>query len=506
MTVQELSSQHRRYVELSDRFRAAWAFHQFIGSLNKVLLDGPEPRYPVDFQSVYSALRELSGQLTAAHSAQVRERLNQLEPQLELLVKTLVLEDSKVSPASLRQFFSRVKNTNVKVLSQLAKFYVYAFDDESWTADRADKVDFLLTRISLDADGGEQVDIGSDAQIVRNLVSGLWTLVGRNLEAREVQRVRGEIAGIQREIAALESLDELNENHVVTRYRELKHGLGRSFFHPEVVTTLLETNRRLRESIRRLYHIEEQRILSEFQRVLDLERQGPADFELGLEIAEFRGEIDRFEAQLQRDELSLIDLKRLRERTRSLLARLDGRTRGVGEPAPELLAVTAPVAVPEPETLIAEPYRQLFEALEATGEDERPEAIVLRPDLFSFRLEVREVEAFRRLAGATPDPGRERFLLEAAALRVRLADQVTEIRSLLDESAVTGVAPVYTAGRRLSRLADRFVRLFDHHVEQAIEAGDATEARELYWLKMRLMRDHAGHWLLVHKPARHLAG
>jgi len=37
-TVQELSVLHRRYADISHRFRAGWTFHQFLQSLGKTLL------------------------------------------------------------------------------------------------------------------------------------------------------------------------------------------------------------------------------------------------------------------------------------------------------------------------------------------------------------------------------------------------------------------------------------------------------------------------------------
>ena len=37
-TVQELSVLHRRYADISHRFRAAWTFHQFLQSLGKSVL------------------------------------------------------------------------------------------------------------------------------------------------------------------------------------------------------------------------------------------------------------------------------------------------------------------------------------------------------------------------------------------------------------------------------------------------------------------------------------
>ncbi len=508
MTVQELNSQHRRYIELSDRFRAAWAFHQFVASLNKVLLHAGEPRYPVDFQEVYSSLRELSSQLTATHTREVKERLDEIEHQLQLLTEVLTAEDSKVSPASLRQFFARVKNTNIKVLGQLAKFYLYSFRETEWSPDRVDKMDFLLSRIAADTGGTGPADIGSDHQSLLELIQGLWGMLGGEAgsevapgKCQEIQQIRGKIEQVK-------SLDELNDSQLIARYREIKHGLGKLFFHPDVAAAIVETNRQLRETIRRLYEGEENRIHSEFQRVLDLERQVPADYELGIEVAEFRNEIDHFESQLRREELSLTDLRRLRERTRSLLGKLDGRgggtTVGADLEALDAGGSASPVLgreTTEADSLLAPYFRRVSEALEGSDRSESARAVVLRPDVFPLRLEPREVVAFRRLAdGIAENPARERFLLESAALRVCLNEQVSEIRSLWDESATTGDAPVVQQGLRVARLATSFVHRFDNYLDQAVLEGEASEAQMLQWLRMRLLRDYSGHWLLVHKP------
>jgi hypothetical protein len=505
-SVQELTHQHKRYIDLSDRFRAAWAFHQFITSLSKILLDGSEPKYPVDFQEVYSSLKELSSQLTPTQAEAIRGRLDRIEGQLASLVKVLVAEDSKVSPSLLRQFFSRVKSTNGRVLAQLAKFYVYAFQAEGWTTDRMDKMDFILSRVAADAGGVATSDIGADRQTPGEVIQGLWGLLGLEARLEEVVAARRAIEEVRDAILAAPSLDELTQQQWVMRYRELKHKLGLLFFHPEVIEQILTTNQRLKETIRRLYQIEESRILSDFQRVLDLERQGPADYELGLEISSFKSEIDRFEHQLQREELSLVDLSSLRERTRSLLQRLDGRRSQGAErlAAAEVSAAPMEVRAESWGSGILTSYQlRLVEALDGTLPEESPFTVVLQPEIFPFRLEPREIVAYRRIGrqeGA--DLACETFLLEAAALRFCLNEQAGEIRSLMDETATTGQAPIFSQGLAASRLGDAFLRRFEHYQDQAVSDGDLAEAQALQWLRMRLMRDHAGHWLLVNKPLR----
>ncbi|HSN87353.1 MAG TPA: hypothetical protein VL025_11380, partial [Thermoanaerobaculia bacterium] len=67
-TVQELGALHRRYADISNRFRAGWTFHQFLQSLGKSLLQRSEDPYSTDFQDLYASLKEISQSLNASES------------------------------------------------------------------------------------------------------------------------------------------------------------------------------------------------------------------------------------------------------------------------------------------------------------------------------------------------------------------------------------------------------------------------------------------------------
>lgn len=506
MSVQEINLLHRRYVDLSDRFRAAWAFHQFVGSLHKILLGGEQPEYPVDFQEIYSDLKEVSQQLNASSRELVRGKLDGVDRQLARLTLALLAEDSRIEPSALRLFFTRVKNADSKILTQLAKFYLYSYEGAGWPVDRLDKLDFLVTRVAADrsSDGG----VAADREATRELLKGLWQMVGAVEPAADLvtERCRS-IREIRSEVEAVLDLDDLNTRQVVPRFREIKHCLGVLFFHPDVQMAILETNLKLGERIQELYQKEEQRLFTDYQRISDLEREMPADTELAGELADFRKEIESFEQRLGQQDLSLDELTRLRERMRTLLPRL-ARKRQEAESGMErtgsgLTSVGGPPvdAADRVEKWIRPYYERLVEALHDTSADESPRAVILKPEIFPFRLEPREVVAYRRRAsGSGAEAEVERFILDAAALRVRLNEEMEEIRGLLDDTATTGQAPIFGQARESTRLADRYLRRFGHYLEQAVLAGDLEEARSLQHLRMRFMREHASLWLLAHKP------
>jgi len=507
MSVQEIQRLHGRYTDLSNRFRSAWAFNQYLESLRKVFTgDGDGDRIDAadEFQEVYAKLKSISGRLGGPDVASLEDELDAVGLRLGELTSALVAEDNRVPPETVRQFFLRVKNQGDNLLTQLVKFYVYVADGAAWPEDRLDKADFLLTRISGDRDDAGRFTLIERGRL-RELITGLWSLLGA-AEPRDdlVERSIEAIRGLRDGVSAVSGLDELNNRRIVPRYRELKHRLDRYLFHPKILVELLETNLTFKNVIRQLYSVEERRITAEYQRVFDLEREVVVDAELEDELRQFRSEVEVFERRLQEDEVKLDELARLRSQVRSLSARLSERSRHAG--AGPLEGGPPPVddddLVPADE-ILAEPVERLCAALDETDPEMPPVRVVLQSSIYPLRLEPREVVARRRLTQEETDGGGgqlERTILEAAALRLAINEQVEEIRSLLDETAVTGDAPVFVRSRKTLRLASGYVARLEDAMQQALLHGHTAEAQALLVLRMRLLRDYTGGWLLVVKP------
>ncbi|MGH9360520.1 MAG: hypothetical protein ACRD2T_01280 [Thermoanaerobaculia bacterium] len=514
-TVQELSALHRRYADLSHRFRSAWTFHQFLQSLAKSGVHGAAGDLAADFQTLYGELKEISEKLSAAESERVRTRLDAIEARLGTLVATLDAEDNRLPPSALRQFFQRVRQYDEKILTQLVKFYLYARPDE-WPPDRLDKIDFLLTRLCGEEDERNNRFVLRDRRHLGEIFRGLWALIGAGASPfEEVRQRRDAIEALRQEALGIEDLDQLNDKRLVRRYRDLKHSLGVLYFEPDVLVAVQETNLVLKSRVQRLYRQEERRIVDEYQRVFDLEREVPVDMQLDQELTQFRQDIERFEQELRRDEMSLEHLAQIRQWVRSLVPRLTdaltaGRSASGGGSQPALTAtgeiqvdsgellVARPTSYPE---LLAEPFQRLVSLLLEQDPELRPEAVVLRPGVFTLRIEPREVVAHRRLhSKELCDRELELFLCEAAALRILLNEEAQEIAGILDETSATGEAPIFDRARLAASAADDFMWRFHHLLATALTAGAVDDGRELQLLQMRLMRDYAGLWLLAYKP------
>lgn len=521
MTVQELSTLHRRYIDISDRFKSSWTFHQFLQGLHKLMSGGDLGQYATEFQAVYGLLKEVSQHLTATSTDRVRNELEMVERRLTDLNRWLLEEDIKVTPGQLRVFFQRVRNYNESILVQLAKFYVYLRPTLDWTQDHHDKLDFLITKVAEEAQGPQGPWVLQERSKVKQMFSGLWSLVGvEQAEQREVDEARSRIEDIRGRMLRTETFDQLTEGELIGEYRRFKFQLGRQFLHPDVLLAAVETNLALRNHIQQLYRREEQRIVADYQRIFELERMVAVDTQLDLELAAFRQEVEHFEHNLQNETLSLEELRRLRQHVRTLIPRLTGvqdsaqlfseptSEAGDGDAGDAPVPVTAShqqeaeeAAVPAwGEPLLRGHYDRLITSLAGVTREVSAKVAAFSPELFPFRLEAREIVAYRRLSGddGGVDRTRESFLLWAAALRARAQGEIEEIRSILDDTAVTRDAPVFTRARQSIRLADLFIRRFEHEIEQTVLQG-GDDGRDLLVLRMRLVRESAGLWLLVYK-------
>lgn len=534
MSVQELSLLHRRYIDLSDRFKAAWTFHQFLQGIHKVFSDADVGRDAIDFQTVYANLKSVSQNLNASATKPLREQLERVEAELARKIERLLVEDSRVSPGLLRQFFQRVANYNDKILLQLLKFFVYNEGSQGWDQDRVDKVDFLLTKLAEEVAQLERDPIERSETRLGDILHSLWALLHAGLVSDDkVTHRLGEVTGLRTEMASVRDLDDLNDRRLVTRFRELKHGLGKTYLEPQLAQAIVEANRSFREAIQRLYRIEEQRIHAEFNEVFQLERDADLDPELEKDLGRFRSEMEKFERHLEESNLRLEDVASLRQQVRSLLPRLrrsaaqrTGAHAALEMPKTEEAAPSpspAPAAAerpakesvegrrPAPATagerfalhgafaeFLANDFRHLLDVLQSSDSHASPRAVAVTPEAQRLRLQPREVVAFRRLQeDGSCDEELERFLLECAAVRARITREAEEIVSSVGDASSNGQRELIAEARRTTRLADSFQCRLEHYVHQALEAGDGGEAKTLQFLRMRLMRDYTGLFLLT---------
>lgn len=520
MSVDQLSELHQRYVDLSNRFKAAWTFHQFLQGLSKVFKEAGIEADSISFQEIYAELKEISKDLSTATMDKASQELDGIDRELGGRVEKLAEENTKVSPTLVRQFFGRVKSYDERILAQLLKFLIH-IRDGAWNDDELDKIDFLLTRL-----GEELQELGvgpveRNPQKTLEVLAGLWQAMNEEDPGAEaVSDIVKEVHTLREAFSQIESLDQFNELGVIRGYRRLKHGLDHLLFHPAVAVEIVDANLFLRRTIAEFYRREEQRIAAEYQEVFELERGAPTvDTELDGDLQSFRGEVENFERSIEEDDVKLDTVARIRERARGLAPRLreagaaqisdagtsdmqlsaldaveEGWERGLPElrPTEPLRIRTAHAA------LLADPLRQILKVLENSEWGSSPRTVAISPDAQPLRIEAREVLAYRRLhvdRGFEQDL--EQFIVEAAAVRVLITSHAEEIIGMVDRIEDMS-ASIFERSRATCRLAGQFEHRFEYFIQQLVADGALDEARTLQFLRMRLLRDYSGLWLLVY--------
>ncbi len=523
MSVDQLSELHQRYVDLSDRFKASWTFHQFLQGLAKVFKEAGIQPDEVSFQDIYGDLKSASKDLNTASMDSASDQLDAIEKELDARVEVLAEENTKVTPTLVRQFFGRVKTYDERILAQLLRFYIH-IREATWSDDELDKIDFLLTRLGEELQEFGKEPLERNPQRTREVLAGLWQAMSVDDPGQDaVNDIIKEVHTLREAFAQIEGLDQFNELGVIRGYRRLKHGLDELVFHPSVAIEIVDANLFLRRTIETFYRREEQRIAAEYQEVFELERGAPGvSTELDGELQSFRGEVESFERSIEQDDVKLDAVARIRERARGLAPRL--RAAGAEQIAVnesgngEELRLSALDAVEEgwenglPESkpaeplrirtayaaLLADPLRQLLKVLENSEWTASPRVVATSVDAQPLRIEAREVLAYRRLhVDAGFETELEQFIVEAASVRILITSHAEEIIGMVDRIEDMS-ASIFERSRATCRLAGQFEHRFEYFIQQLVADGALNEARTLQFLRMRLLRDYSGLWLLVY--------
>ncbi len=512
MTTPDIAVLHRRYVDLASRFKSAWTFHQFLQGIQKFFTEVEIGRYPSDFQEIHSTLKSIADNLSGGEGDKLDRQLDQVERQLAQMTGILSATDSRVSASLLRQFFDRVKNFDEQILAQMVRFYLANSSETSLGGERQDKLDFLVSKLSKELDRVTGLYVLRDRTRLRELFEGFWAaLPGVEIDDGMLASRRAQVEEFRRELGGLGSFEALTGSGFIQRYRDLKHEMGRYLFHPELMVAVVESNLAVKNKVRQYYRSEEQRILDESNRILELESEVGSDPPLAAEISDLRQSMEHLERSQQRDNVKLGDLDLLRRQVGELAPRLAAR-RELRDSrqdialsiaaSPEARAAMGEIASAQARSMADSHLQEIIQALDSTDSKDDPKAVALARDIYHLRLEPREIVAYRQIyVSHIGDTEVETFLLEAAALRLRINQEAAEIAELLDETAVTKDAPVFERARATTRAADAVVQRFSSVIDVAVQDGNFIEAQQLQLLRMRLIRDYSGLWLLVNRPA-----
>lgn len=312
------SPQHleRRYVSLAAGLKACWAFERFYDRLRRAHPRDDLEDPGVDFSTAQSELTSIAQDLQTTDNNHVAPRFDRLEAELRCGAARLSAQDSRIGAADLRRFLSRVRRLDEDLLLGMLSFYQFSNRGESWSGDRVDKVDFLMSRL------GEQISgplLRRDMLRLRSALAMLWEMASVEPPRPHVVRaLRQEVREIGSRLPSVHSFDELEEVELLGSYRRLKHGIGRLLVEPSVAQAVLRTNAALGRAMQRFYGDEEWSIAADLARFARLEETSDLSAALGLELGRVRRDLERIEEGRRVDDVRFETVQRVRRRVKAL--------------------------------------------------------------------------------------------------------------------------------------------------------------------------------------------
>ena len=503
----EVNPVNQRYRTLSNRYKAAWTFHRFMLGLRKFFGGRELDDRTDDFRSLYQRLREVSGRFDDLDIARVVEKLSKIGGLLDGLIDDLDEQDRKISASLVRLFFQRVKTQDERILIDLIRFYLEAQRDRDWNPERADKVDFLLSRLGRGVVGS---DGGGDRKRLHRMLDGIsdYAKEGAGFDSQKVANRLKLIRAVASELEQVESFEELTERDLVSHYRNLKHGLGAMVFEASILPLIVSTNLAVAARVTELTDRAQAKIFEDYERVSGLQERGLLGQELAESVSKLHGQVGSFKKQVDSGTLRIGAIAEIQNSVLGLVQRIG---LGAGAAAAEAGRHFGPDVTAAVESILvtSSELELLGATLEAVVASFRGPQPAARHEVGSSSKgllvppSARELEALDRLAGDhAGDVDLERFLVAAFCLRLRLGQLGEQLQSSVDE-ADTGVREAMRRNADAClRLGDLYLRRFDHFLDFAsfLEEGRAVGRHGgdgVRNSKMRLMRVYSELWLAV---------
>jgi hypothetical protein len=316
--------------------------------------------------------------------------------------------------------------------------------------------------------------------------------------------------------------------------------------HPSVLTQVVGTNIEAKNRFRQLYQDVEVRILEDTNRIFEIERyleRNPnlAHPELMRQIERFRESRQHFDSRRRDDNLKKEDILELRNAMLAVLEEFDpmragsvamstasvahlGATGDSGEPTRSGIDDDALEEVEEIEedqdvgtgigpsdatslgellpsdSLLDESLHKIMFALELVAWDRSPEQAAHATELHRLQLEPWEVGAYRWLAvhaqGAeTLERHLQLFFLTAAALRVKMEEEASEIARLAEHGIADRLIDLLERSAQSLERAREIERRFQWFVDDILYRGDTERLEQVFRSRFRLLKAYATLWL-----------
>lgn len=507
MSVAAIGELHNRYVRVSDCFKAVWTFHQFASGVFKNFLDATIP-YDIPFQQIYEEIRRAGEMIQSSNVALAGQVMEKSERELAGVIARQIHADQQIGASIVRRFFEKLRNQDEKIIFNLIKFYLYA---DSIDGEQRDKLDFLFTRIAEEfiEERGEYST--RDSLELRQQIQGLVGVrAASTIRPEQVAELIRTIRLLHEEIDRVTVFEQFTDRSLLHRSRELKHSIGDQFLNADVMMEIVSLNIATKNRFAYLYRDEETKIVEDARKLLANEDAiargfGGTNPDLLDEMERFKHFKAEFDESRAQSNVKHSVITGLKASLHNILAQLDRNLDASSPPDDDsslfLEQHDSDRAFKKfgDDPVLYSSLVRLLSVLESFDEDTPSEQVVTSPATKNLRLEIWEVDAFRKLyRGIPPIEGETDDLhllyLRAAALRIRIDDQASaialvEARTQPDRLLLSEVKDSLDRSKELDQR-------FKEFLHEGLCYSSQKNLHRLYRSRLRLLRSFSGLWLV----------
>jgi hypothetical protein len=498
MPAEKSRSFEEDYIRLTETFKALSVFDQFLRGLQRAFL-ATQGGYPVDLGPLYEELKDLPSRRNASPPESLEASMRDLQAKLDGASHRLRQVEAPTSPSHVRRHFERVHPGDARIPFYLLRFYLSHPETEDLSPaetdeDLVDKVDYLATVLAA-GNPGRASEPAKPREEIRKLfeqvlVGATWPRVDDDL-APEIVKAFDELAS---RIAATEEFVELVGERGIEGLRTLKHRVARGLAHPDILAAAACCNLTVRSVFQRLYEKEADALRETAARIADIEDRLPGDVKVSATLARYRESQNEFDQQTSEGSIrwrQVLDLKYAAAEVLGTLGEFEPDTPQV-KATPQVSHDTPPEGAGD--SFWGPCLRRFLSSVAAAG---ATDAFVDESGLpADSRLEPWEWEVARQAIGNAPLSSSDRFVLRAAALRVRAENEIEAFRNRAGEKAPRELV---SEARGTLTHAEELERTFAELAEKLPKAED-VDLRRRTRTRLRLQHATSGLWLVLDRP------
>lgn len=240
MNNKDVSSNIEQLRNIERTFKILWSYYNCMQSLMRSILkthkiDG------VNLNAIYEQLKGIEAKLPNISDDEFKEKLNEINNQLQRTKYILHNFDQKIPPSLTRRFIEKLEKYDIRFLIYFCQFYLKKtyLEQDDW-----DKIDLIFTKLFIVPDEkGQSYELRDHSQI-KHILSIMTK--GLNLPSYSEEKIHStiaELAAITKEIRRVSAFSDFLEWGLLARIRDFKKSLKHLMLHPDVLIAMLTLNK-----------------------------------------------------------------------------------------------------------------------------------------------------------------------------------------------------------------------------------------------------------------------